>query len=158
MQEFAAASGPASATGGTLPPPAHIVLHTYGARVISSCQQNNVPESPLALSLIFRVHVPFAAELLRAESGVSGLNDPANGAVPALMAVAAASSKTVKVPVQSVAPLPKLSPELPRRLDKATGVPFGATTVMARSPSKVWLSRTLTLTSTTAPMSGTTIV
>jgi len=50
--------------------------------------------------------VPFVAFPLRTESGDSGLNDAANGAAPADIAVAAASSNVVGVPEQSFAPVP----------------------------------------------------
>jgi hypothetical protein len=41
------------------------------------------------------------------------------------MAVAAASSNTVFVPVQSFAPVPKLSPPLPRLSERTMTVPSG---------------------------------
>jgi hypothetical protein len=91
---------------------------------------------------------------LNADSGESGRKVPANGPVPAEMGMAAESSKTVGVPPQEFAPLPKLSSPPPRRFDSTATVPSGPTRETWRSPSKVWLSRTRTLMSATAPASG----
>src|SRR4051812_38042549 len=88
-------------------------------------------------------------------STCDGLNAPANGGDPDPMAVAAPSSKVVGVPVQSLAPLPKLSPPEPTRLARIDCVPSGAISVICRSPSNVWLSRTMALTSRIGPGSGT---
>ena len=68
-----------------------------------------------------------------------------NGAVPALIAVAASSSNTVFV---------KLSPLLPRPFTSVTTVPPGFFSVIFRSPSNVCVTLTLALTSETGPTFG----
>src|SRR5262249_19110124 len=101
------------------------------------------------------IQVPLTGLPLNPDRGESGLNEPANGAVPEPIAVAAESSKTVGTPEQSFAPAPKLSLPPPRLLASATDVPSGAISVSTRSASKVWFRRTLALTSATAPTSDT---
>ena len=75
-------------------------------RLISSLTQPIVPVSRFAVSLTLSFQTPFISLPFKAESGVSGLNVPAKGATPALIAVPAASSNTVDVPEQSFAPVP----------------------------------------------------
>src|SRR5215510_5847318 len=124
-------------------------------REISSVTHPTVPTSISPVSDTLNVQTPFNDLPLKADKGESGLNDPANGAVPEPMAIGAESSKTVGTPEQSFAPVPKLSPPPPRLLASATEVPSGAISVSTRSPSKVWFKRTLALTSATAPTSVT---
>src|SRR5215510_6444628 len=124
-------------------------------REISSVTQPTVPTSGTPTSDILNTHTPFNGLPLKAARGVSGLNDPANGAAPAPMAVGAESSKTVGTPEQSFAPVPKLSPLPPRLLASATEVPSGPISLITRSASKVWFKRSLTLTSATVPTSVT---
>src|SRR5262245_13220113 len=124
-------------------------------RAISRVTQPTVPTSIAPVSDILNIQTPFNPLPFNADRGESGLNDPANGAVPAPIAIAPESSKTVGTPEQSFAPVPKLSPPPPRLLASATEVPSGAISLITRSPSKVWFRRTLTLTSATAPTSVT---
>ncbi len=72
----------------------------------SSVTQPTVPVSRAALSVTRSFQVPVIGLPLRAESGVSGLNVPANGGVPVEIELAAASSKIVGVPEQSLLPVP----------------------------------------------------
>src|SRR6266850_8168531 len=60
-------------------------------------QEPRVPTSPGLRSWISSLQVPLAGIPSSAESGCWGLNRPVNGAVPAVMAVAASSSKIVPV-------------------------------------------------------------
>src|SRR5215831_11753219 len=124
-------------------------------RAISSVTHPTVPTSRAPVSDTLNVQTPFTALPLKADRGESGLNDPANGAVPAPMAVAAESSKTVGTPEQSFAPVPKFWPAPPRLPASVTDVPSGPISVSTRSASKVWFKRTLALTSATAPISDT---
>jgi hypothetical protein len=75
-------------------------------RAMSRVTQPTVPVSRAKPSLTLNIQVPATPLPLKADSGVSGLNDPANGAVPAPMAVVAESSKTVGTPEQSFDPDP----------------------------------------------------
>ena len=79
---------------------------TKRCRVISSETHPTVPVSSAAVSATRSFQVPATNSPFRTESGVSGRNVPANGAVPAPIAVAAPSSKIVCVPEQSFAPVP----------------------------------------------------
>src|SRR5262245_62558735 len=126
-------------------------------RAISSVTHPTVPTSRAPVSDTLNVQTPVSPLPLKADRGESGLNEPANGAVPAPIAIGAESSKTVGTPEQSFAPVPKLSPPPPRLLDSATEVPSGAISVSTRSASKVWFKRILTLTSATVPTSVTLI-
>src|SRR5262245_4534544 len=126
-------------------------------RAISSVTQPTVPTSGTPTSDILNTQTPFDGLPLNAARGDSGLNDPANGAVPEPTAVGAESSKTVGTPEQSFAPVPKLSPPPPRLFDSATEVPSGPISLITRSASKVWFKRILTLTSATVPTSVTLI-
>src|SRR5262245_812972 len=84
-----------------------------------------------------------------AASGLSGRNEPANGAPPLEMWFAAVSSKIVPV---------KLAPLKPRFVASGTTVALGVMSCNARSPSKVWVMFTVTLISWTVCVSGTAIV
>src|SRR4030095_12601963 len=122
-------------------------------REISSVTHPTVPTSVAPVSVTLKVQTPFSALPLKADRDESGLNDPANGAVPAPMAIVAESSKTVGTPEQSFAPVPKFCPAPPRLLASATEVPSGPISLITRSASKVWFKRSLTLMSATVPTS-----
>ena len=55
----------------------------------TSDHEMSVPESPPVSSVISSVQFPAAAIPFKVDSSPSGLNDPVNGAVPAVMDVAA---------------------------------------------------------------------
>src|SRR5437762_1893267 len=76
--------------------------------VMLSLKQPMVPVSKVAVSWTRSVHVPALGSPNRFPSGCSGLNTPANGAVPEAIGVAAESLKVVGVlaPEQSFVPLP----------------------------------------------------
>ncbi len=78
------------------------------------------------MSIICRVHVPSAFSLSNEESVPSGLKDPVNGAVPAVIEPEASSSNTVSV---------KLSPLLPRLSTRSTVVASGLISRISTSPS-----------------------
>src|SRR5262249_61947154 len=90
--------------------------------------------------------VPLTAFPLNADRGESGLNVPANGAVPEPNAVAAESSKTVGTPEQSFAPVPKFWPAPPRLPASVTDIPSGPISGNTRSAAEVWVERTLAVT------------
>src|SRR5262245_18391181 len=56
-------------------------------RAISSWTHPTVPTSRAHATAILKIQVPFTPLPLKADRGESGLNTPANGAVPALIAV-----------------------------------------------------------------------
>src|SRR5687767_11267515 len=118
---------------------------------MSRVTQPTVPTSRAPTSAILKIQVPLNGFPLNADRGESGLNEPANGAVPSPIATRDASSKTVGTPEQSFAPVPKLAPAPPRLFASATEVPSGPISDITISPSKVWFKRSLTFTSATAP-------
>ncbi len=85
----------------------------------------SVPVSPLAVSVIRNVQVPAAFLPSKAVSTCSGRNDPVNGGVPAVIEIAASSSKTV---------LMKLSPPPPRLSTSRTVVASGPISRISTSP------------------------
>src|SRR5688572_57032 len=99
---------------------------------ISNWKHPTVPTSSVALSDILNIHVPFVGLPFSTLNGLSGLNDPANGATPADIAVAAWSSITVGVPEQSLFPVPKLSPLPPRLSTSSTLVLSGWINLISR--------------------------
>src|SRR4029450_2549420 len=110
------------------------------------------PVSKLAVSVTRSVQVPAAIWPLSADRAASGRNEPVKGAVPALMAVAAASSNTV---------FGKLSPPAPRLSDNRMVVLAGGGPMRrsSRSPSYEWVRVVIvTLRSTIGLLSGTTTV
>src|SRR5215813_9153675 len=85
-----------------------------------------VPVSREAVSCTRRVHVPIAFVPLTAARGESGRTEPVKGDAPALIGVAAESSKTVLV---------KLSPLPPRWLLSMIAGPTGGISEMIMSLS-----------------------
>ena len=85
-----------------------VSLMAVGAsfRVNWSCQQPRTPLSPAATSRMLIVQSPCGDFPSKAVSGCWGRNDPANGADPSVIAVAASSSNLVNVPSQLFCPLP----------------------------------------------------
>ena len=77
-----------------------------------------------------------------AESNPSGLNDPVNGAVPAVIDVAASSSSVVLV---------KFCPLPPSSVKSSTRVPIGLIRNTSRSASNVCVMLSVTLTSPIGP-------
>ena len=69
------------------------VVHSYGPAgfVIVSVQEFRVPESRFASSVISSVHVPLAGMPSTVESSPSGLNDPVNGPLPAVITMLSVS-------------------------------------------------------------------
>ena len=90
-------------------------------REISSWAQKTVPTSRPALSATRSFQLPAVGLPSKPDSAWSGWKEPVNGAAPALIATVASSSNTVGVPAQSLAPVPKLSPPPPRRLERRPG-------------------------------------
>jgi hypothetical protein len=85
----------AAGRGGAHDPPL-----THAVVVMNSDQQLSVPVSCAASSAIRSFHVPLSAEPLfpmKPASEPSGRNVPTNGAVPDVIAVAAASSNVVRL-------------------------------------------------------------
>src|ERR1035438_3178971 len=87
---------------------------------------------------------PLAVVPMKADSGDCGRKVPTNGGVPAVMAVAAESSKVVRL--ASALPVPKLAPA-PLATDKGTVMPSGAIKdrLMSESIGATSQSETVTL-------------
>jgi len=77
-----------------------------GRSVMSSCQQNSVPKSLGNVSSTRSVQFPLTGVLSKAVKDSLGRNEPANGGEPDEIDEPASSSNVVKVPLQSVEPLP----------------------------------------------------
>ena len=110
-------------------PSATVVLSANRA----SWAQYRDPWSHPQWSVISMCQVPAMAWSAREDSGSYGRCRPAKGATPVSMLSAASSAKTVRVPLQSSAPLPKSFRQLPLWKASRTESPSGATRRISRS-------------------------